>query len=146
MKSHSKLGGHSTTAQVHPGLFTNFFSEQFTSRPNTSLILGRANSLKLNDNKAKSVTIQPKDGGAEQEIPADVVVIAAGPWTGRLALELLGKQVGSRLGVDGHRAHSIVLKTKEPLSAHCLFTHMGLADNTTGEPEVYARPDGTAYM
>lgn len=90
-----------------------------------------------------------KDGekkGEVKTLPADVVVLAAGPWTGRLARDLLGDKIGGKLGVDGHRAHSIVLKTKEDLSAHCLFTSMTLEDGSMGEPEVYARPDGTAYM
>jgi hypothetical protein len=74
------------------------------------------------------------------------VVIAAGPWTGELAKQLLGNDIGGRLGVTGHRAHSIVLKTKQELSAHCLFTNMTLEDGSMAEPEVYTRPDGTTYM
>lgn len=70
------------------------------------------------------------------------MVLAAGPWTGSLAIKLLGDKVGGRLGVTGSRAHSIVLKTKQELTAHCLFTSMSMADGSVGEPEVYARPDG----
>lgn len=80
--------------------------------------------------------------GREEEVEADVVVIAAGPWTGGLAKDLLGEKVGLRLGVEGHRAHSVVIRTKEELSAHCLFTSMTMKDGSMGEPEVYARPDG----
>lgn len=73
---------------------------------------------------------------------ADTIVITAGPWTGRLAKELLGEKIGGKLGVEGHRAHSVVIRTKEELSAHCLFTSMTMKDGSMGEPEVYARPDG----
>lgn len=169
------LGTTKTNAQVHPGQFTRWLSEQFLSQPNTNLILGRARSLKLEDGKVSGVTLtSPKlpaktgngvngsngvhnddrlenprshevvDG--EKEISCDAVVIAAGPWTGKLALELLGENIGGRLGVEGHRAHSIILKTKEDLSAHCLFTSMTLGDGSAGEPEVYTRPDGTTYV
>ena len=84
--------------------------------------------------------------GAEETIIADTVVLAAGPWTGRLAIDLLGDQVGKRVKVTGHRAHSIVMRTKEQLTPHCLFTSMTLADGSVGEPEVYTRPDGTTYV
>ena len=87
-----------------------------------------------------------ESNGEKKDIPADVVVIAAGPWTGSVARDLLGKSIGSRIGVTGHRAHSIVLKTKQELSAHCLFTSMAMEDGSQGEPEVYTRPDGTTYM
>ena len=125
---------------------TRFLAEQMLSKPNTSLLHGRAIGLTLANDRANSITVEPSGGGDVLKIPADVVVLAAGPWTGQLALDLLGKQVGGRVGVTGHRAHSIVLKTKEQLSAHCLFTSMSMADGSQGEPEVYARPDGTTYM
>ncbi|WWD16036.1 hypothetical protein CI109_100461 [Kwoniella shandongensis] len=147
------LGGHSTTAQVHPRLFTTFFSEKFLSQPSTSLILGTATSLSTTPSPSsssgepspRSVGITTPEG-EQKEVEADVVVIAAGPWTGKLAEQLLGPKVGGRLGVQGHRAHSVVLKTKEDLSATCLFTSMTLEDGSAGEPEVYARPDGTTYI
>jgi len=146
VQSSRKLGGHTTTAQVHPGLMTKFLAETFLTSPNTSLVLGRATSLSLTDDRAKSVAVEPLRGGEKMDLPADVVVLAAGPWTGKLAVDLLGKQIGGRLGVTGHRAHSIVLKTKDELSAHCLFTNMAMADGSQGEPELYARPDGTTYV
>jgi glycine/D-amino acid oxidase-like deaminating enzyme len=140
--SSRSLGTPTTTAQVHPGLFTNFMSRKYLEQPNTSLILGKAASLHFDP-----VTKSPKSVRVgDNDIPTDSVVIAAGPWTGELAKSLLGEEVGGRLGVTGHRAHSVVLKTKEQLSAHCLFTSMTLEDGSMGEPEVYTRPDGTTYM
>ncbi|WVQ98816.1 hypothetical protein IAU59_005947 [Kwoniella sp. CBS 9459] len=165
--SSRSLGSHTTTAQVHPGQFTEFFSSKFLETPSTSLIIGQAISLSLNDDGSpKSVGVKKYEasnndnnnssggsggrggGGAEerQEVDADVVVLAAGPWTGSLAEKLLGNKIGGRLGVTGHRAHSVVLRTKEELSATCLFTSMTMADGSAGEPEVYARPDGTTYI
>jgi glycine/D-amino acid oxidase-like deaminating enzyme len=91
----------------------------------------------------KSIKIKTENG--EERVEADTVILAAGPWTGGLATTLLGNKIGGKLAVSGSRAHSIVLKTKEPLTAHCLFTSMNMADGSVGEPEVYARPDGS-YM
>ena len=123
---------------------TKFLADQTFTSPNAKLVIGRAVSVKQEDGSSKSVVVKTTTG--EQEIPADCVVLAAGPWTGKLAVTLLGKKIGGQLGVEGHRAHSIVLKTKETLSAHCLFTSMTLEDGSAGEPEVYTRPDGTTYM
>ena len=142
--SSRSLGDHHTTAQVHPGLLTKFLADQVFSTPSAELVIGCATALKQDGGAAKTVVVQTAEG--EQEVEADCVVLAAGPWTGKLAMELLGKKVGGTLGVEGHRAHSIVLKTKEQLSAHCLFTSMRLEDDSAGEPEVYTRPDGTTYM
>ncbi|KIR28891.1 cytoplasmic protein [Cryptococcus deuterogattii LA55] len=139
------LGSHTTTAQVHPRLFTTFFSDKFLEQPSTSVVIGTVKSLNVEDGASKSIGVVSPEG-EKTEIEADVVVIAAGPWTGRLAGQLLGEKIGSRLGVQGHRAHSIILKTKEELSATCLFTSMTLEDGSMGEPEVYARPDGTTYI
>ncbi|ORX39993.1 putative cytoplasm protein, partial [Kockovaella imperatae] len=146
------LGTHSTTAQVHPRLFTTFIADQFTQAPNTSIVIGTAVSLCMSSNESGSSTFSPTgvkvrlQSGEEEVLPADVVVITAGPWTGQVAIDLLGNQIGRRLGVSGHRAHSIVLKTKEQLTPHCLFTNMRLEDDSVAEPEVYARPDGTTYI
>lgn len=123
---------------------TKFLAEQTFARPSAELIIGRAVSLKQEGGSVKSVSVKTLEG--EQDVPADCVVLAAGPWTGKLAIDLLGKSIGGKLGVEGHRAHSIVLKTKQDLSAHCLFTSMTLEDGSMGEPEVYTRPDGTTYM
>lgn len=139
-----KLGDQATNAQVHPGLLTKFLADQVLSKPNTSLIIGQAVSLSSGDasESRHNVTVKPTNGGESINVPADSVVLAAGPWTGKLAVDLLGKKVGGRIAVEGHRAHSVVIKTKEELSAHCLFTSMTLKDGSMGEPEVYARPDG----
>jgi glycine/D-amino acid oxidase-like deaminating enzyme len=142
--SSRSLGDQKTNAQVHPGLLTKFLADQVLSKPNTSLIIGRATSLATSSSSSQArhtVKVEVKDG-LEKDIPADTVVLAAGPWTGQLAKDLLGEKIGGRLGVEGHRAHSVVIRTKEALTAHCLFTSMTMADGSMGEPEVYARPDG----
>ena len=100
--------------------------------------------MSLSDGSPEALTIDTSNG--DKRIPADIIVLAAGPWTGKLATELLGNKIGRRLGVTGHKAHSIVVKTKEELSPHCLFTSMTMEDGSMGEPEVYPRPDGASHV
>lgn len=81
-------------------------------------------------------------------IPCDTLVLASGPWLGKLAIELLGEEVGKQLEVGGAQANSIILRTKEPLTAHEVFARiaMGAEKGDENEPEVYCRPDGTTYL
>ena len=81
-------------------------------------------------------------------IPADAVVLAAGPWLGKLAVQLLGETIGAELCVWGAQANSILLRTKETLTAHAVFARirMGAEREDENEPEVYCRPDGTTYL
>ncbi|WWC89932.1 uncharacterized protein L201_004861 [Kwoniella dendrophila CBS 6074] len=149
--SSRSLGSHKTTAQVHPKLFTEFFSKKFLENPNTEIKFGQVKSLSLNPetNTPKSVsysTISNDNDKQEMIDDIDSIVICAGPWTGRLSNDLLGSKIGQKLSVQGHRAHSIILKTKQDLTATCLFTSMTLKDGSAAEPEVYARPDGTTYI
>ncbi|WWC61016.1 uncharacterized protein I303_103594 [Kwoniella dejecticola CBS 10117] len=145
--SSRSLGSHSTTAQVHPRLFTEFFTKKFLEQPSTELKIGTATSLTLDQaNQTPKSVSYTSENGEKQELEIDQLVIAAGPWTGKLSEQLLGNKIGGKLAVQGHRAHSIVLKTQQQLSATCLFTSMTMADGSAGEPEVYARPDGTTYI
>lgn len=78
----------------------------------------------------------------------------ARPWTGSLLATLLPSALlnsppkslsflkpSSR--ISGSRAHSIVLKSSSPTTAHCLFTDMHYSDDhgesRAGAPEIYAR-------
>lgn len=88
------------------------------------------------------------EDGAEEALPCDAVVLAAGPWLGKLAIKLLGEEVGKNLNVYGAQANSIILKTKVPTSAHAVVAciQMGGPFHNYNEPEVYCRPDGTTYL
>ena len=119
-------------------------STQSTSSVISKTLGGTSQAKNVATQSPKSVRFKTETG--EETIDADMVVLAAGPWTGSLATKLLGNKIGGKLAVSGSRAHSIVLKTKEPLTAHCLFTSMNMADGSVGEPEVYARPDGMSFL
>jgi glycine/D-amino acid oxidase-like deaminating enzyme len=77
-------------------------------------------------------------------LPADVAVIAMGPWSGAAAAWLRGKYDGSALDVTGTKYHSAVLTADS--TAHCLFTNFTYASGRSVDPEVYPRPDGTVYV
>ncbi|KAJ9102641.1 hypothetical protein QFC19_004750 [Naganishia cerealis] len=141
------LGTTTTTSQVHPEQFTKYILDRFLGKPHTSLIHGSATSLTLSATSTPESLTLTTASGNEQTIPCTTLILAAGPWTGRLAKKLLPAGPAARCKVDGQRAHSIVLESKQAtLSAHALFTDMTLQDGSNAEPEVYCRPDGTAYI
>ena len=70
--------------------------------------------------------LQP-DAGVEvdgQTLPADVVVIAMGPWS-KQAAEWLPLPP-----VSGQKAHSVIIQPSSPVTSHCLFTQIS---GTTSE-------------
>lgn len=149
--STSNIGGGGTTAQVTPRLLTEHLVRE-AEKSGAHIRLGtRATGVGKDENGAlKAVKIQDADG--ESTIEATDIVLAAGPWTGTLVSKLFGKDLSRGLknaaSIDGSRAHSVIFQSAQPLSAHCLFTdmHYGQGGRKAGAPEVYCRPDGTAYV
>lgn len=135
----SVLGTTATTAQAHPAQLTAAFAD-----------LAQERGAKLVHDTVKTAE-RTADGrirlGLEsgESIVVDKVVVCAGPWTGRLASELqinLGRRANK---IEGSRAHSIVLKPRSgSLPAQALFTNIKQGKNVS-EPEIYNRPDNTAY-
>lgn len=110
------LGTKDTIAQVHPALFTNelvrLSGAKVVIASATSLVLAKGSSGVRNKVVGVGITTSRDVAEVEEEIKATEVVIAAGPWTGELAVRLLGKERGRLLAVTGSRAHSIVLNTR----------------------------------
>eukprot|EP00198_Chlamydomonas_reinhardtii_P002787 XP_001692123.1 FAD-dependent oxidoreductase [Chlamydomonas reinhardtii] len=90
------------------------------------------------DSTAQVSGLQLEAAGAEEQgrrvtgvvvdgevLPADVAVVAMGPW---------------------QKYHSVVLRPEQPVTNHMLFTGFKYASGRTVEPEVYPRPDGTVYV
>ncbi|KAI0178594.1 FAD dependent oxidoreductase [Hypoxylon sp. FL1284] len=158
LSSYHGMGNPDNTAQVHPELFTRSMA-QLAEDEGVKIVTGaRVTGInKTEDGKGVKSVAYVKDG-KEQSLPTTDCVIAAGPWTRRLLPEI---------PVTAARAHSVVVKTPKPVSAYALFTEIRLpagfptptAANARGtpaaqrplrgeqvvEPEIYARPDGTAY-
>jgi glycine/D-amino acid oxidase-like deaminating enzyme len=142
------MGTPDNTAQVHPELFTRSMA-QLAEEKGVRIVTGaRVTAItKGSSGRVESVTYI-KDGKDEQ-LPTTDCIVAAGPWTSRLL---------PSIPVQASRAHSIVIKTPKPVSPYALFTSIALPSGfpspsqqkplkrpQTVEPEIYARPDGTAY-
>ncbi|CAN8105187.1 unnamed protein product [Discula destructiva] len=152
------MGTPENTAQVHPELFTRSMAQLAEERGVNIITGARVTSItKSKDGSHMEGVTYLKDGKQEQ-LPTTDCIVAAGPWTSRLL---------PKVPVTGSRAHSVVIKTPKPISAYALFTSIALPtgfpaptpDNPPAspaahqpirgtqivEPEIYARPDGTAY-
>ncbi|GLC75000.1 hypothetical protein PLESTF_001582200 [Pleodorina starrii] len=168
----SEMGDPSNTAQVHPHKLTTALLESALTR-GSRLLRGCVEGLRLEDVEGggRRVTGVVVDGAV---LPADVAVIALGPWSGAardwfrsspsvtthpstasssspssspLAPPLLqGPPLLPHLSISGQKYHSVVLRPRRPVSDHMLFTGFKYASGRTVEPEVYPRPDGSVYV
>lgn len=152
------MGTPDNTAQVHPELFTRSMA-QFAEDKGANIITGaRVTAISKNSDGSEVESVTYVKDGKEQQLLTTDCVVAAGPWTSRLLPDV---------PVSASRAHSVVIKTPKPVSAYALFTSIALppgfpaptpekARGTPAaqqpikktqvvEPEIYARPDGTAY-
>jgi glycine/D-amino acid oxidase-like deaminating enzyme len=125
------LGSRETTAQVHPARFTTALLEAAQAR-GAELRKGVVEAVATRSRAVSGVTV---DGGT---IEADAVVLAMGPWTGRVAGLALPR-------IHGLKGYSVTL-TAADVPAHALFMDYRLADGRALEPEIIPRPDGTVYV
>ena len=130
----SVLGSTSTTAQLHPYKLTHAFFEVARELVGTDLYKGTVEGIQMDGSKVVAVKTK------EKVMPADIVVIAMGPWSGQL---LKWFNVSP---VTGYRCHSIVVQPKQPISAHACFVQFSGTSGQHQNPMVYPRPDGTVYV
>lgn len=150
LNGYENMGTPDNTAQVHPELFTRAMA-QLAEAKGVRIVTGaRVTAInKTEDGKSvESVTYEKQGEAATTTLPTTDCVVAAGPWTSRLL---------PQIRVTASRAHSVVIKTPQTVSPYALFTAIKLpagfpsATNRPlrgaqmAEPEIYARPDGTAY-
>ncbi len=136
-----RLGGPETTAQVHPGRFTQAMMRAAEAAGAevrigevTEVLRDPGGAGGAGDARARGVVV---DG---QPAEADTVVIAMGPWS-RLAARWLPLPP-----VYGLKGHSIVFETGDTVPAEALFLEHRDADGQSDTPEVYPRSDGTTYV
>ena len=117
------LGDEETIAQVHPKLFCErLFAKTQELVPETSLARGKVIGAEYDpDNKGRLVGAKLEDGTI---VAGDALLYACGPWTANI--------------MTGVKYHSVILPTPTLLS-QCVFF------SGCGDPEVYVRPDQTAY-
>ncbi len=126
------LGSTKTTAQVHPGRFTAALLDAARAHA-TTLHLGIVEDVTHPDGAVRGVKV----GG--QVVEADAVVLAMGPWTGRLA---------GRVGlprIDGLKGYSVSLAAPD-VPADAVFLDYRTAEGRQLEPEIFPRPDGEVYV
>ena len=125
------IGSIETTAQVHPARFTEALVD--AARASGAVLrLGVVEAVAVRGGAARGVVV---DG---ETLAADAVVLAMGPWTGRVD--------GVRLPrVHGLKGYSVTLAAPD-VPAHALFMDYRTADGGALEPEIIPRPDGTVYV
>lgn len=131
-----ELGTPDTTAQVHPGLFT----KAVLAASGAEVVIGEVERVVVaRDGRVAGVVVKGRDG----VLDADAVVLALGPWSGRLQV------VSEVFDVSGLKAHSIVLRPREPekVTPQCLFlSYQPEPGAKMLDPEVYPRPTGEVYI
>ena len=126
------LGSTETTAQIHPARFTSALVDAARAR-GCELRIGVVEDVVRREGAACGVRV---DG---ETLDADAVVLAMGPWTGRLAGRL------KLPAVRGLKGYSVTL-TGVDLPAHALFMDYRTADGRALEPEIFPRSDGEVYV
>ena len=135
MGSARSLGTEETIAQVHPKkLCQALFDETQRLAPGSELLQGKVVSPIHEDGRLVGVNMlktgDQRDQGRDQDddtvsIQGDALVYACGPWTAS--------------NIFGTKYHSLVVPTRKQLT-QCVFF------SGCGDPEVYVRPDNTAYL
>jgi glycine/D-amino acid oxidase-like deaminating enzyme len=128
----ASLGSPETTAQVHPARFTAALIEAARSR-GAALRIGVVEDVLRREGAARGVRV---DG---EPLEADAVVLAMGPWTGRLAGPL------PLPAIHGLKGYSVTLAPAD-VPAHALFVDYRAADGRHLEPEIFPRPGGEVYV
>ena len=118
------LGDESTIAQVHPKLLCEHLWKMASIPQNEGgvgsiLLKGRVVSPAYEDDKLIGAKLS--DGTI---LECDAILFACGPWHVNI--------------MQGVKYHSVVIPTPRVLSQSVFF-------NGLGDPEVYPRPDSTAY-
>lgn len=127
-----RLGGPETTALVDPARFTRKLVE-------AALALGA---------RLVPAAVAGIEGGAGGwrarlaggTLEADAVVLALGPWTGRI------DGVGGLPPVGALLGHSLAFALDEPLPARALFVRLDPGRDGLAELEIYPRADGTVIV
>jgi glycine/D-amino acid oxidase-like deaminating enzyme len=127
------LGSIETTAQVTPARFTAALLDAAQAR-GTKLRMAVVEDVARRDGAASGVVTA--DG---ETLEGDAVVLAMGPWTGRLAGRV---KLPSIYGLKGY---SVTLAAAE-VPAHALFVDYRTADGRALEPEIFPRPEGEVYV
>lgn len=146
------LGTTETIAQTHPKVFVealwreaeklgcemliHHVDDVQLSSDGKSVTGVKISQRKNSDEKVSLSTLHAspdeQDPSAAEVIPADVVIIAMGPWSSRIKSLPVPQMYGQKY-------HSAILRPKRVLDQAVFFQGFG-------DPEVYPRPDGDVYV
>jgi glycine/D-amino acid oxidase-like deaminating enzyme len=130
-----QLSSTETTAQVHPGEFTEAMMRAAQVQ-GAELRQGQVTGVVRRKGNA-AVAGVAVDG---ETVEGEAVVIAMGPWS-ILAAEWLPLPA-----VFGLKGHSLVFETGTKLPAEALFLECREASGAVQAPELFPRADGTTYV
>ncbi|KAF7958025.1 hypothetical protein EAE96_003592 [Botrytis aclada] len=148
VKWYSEMGTPETTAQVHPYQFTTSMADLAVEK-GVEIIYGSVTAIDYTGNHVKGVTYEDKETKHIHMLPANDVILSAGPWT---------SHVWPEAPITSQRAHSVVIEAE--VSPWAVFTEIDLPKgfgrksedgakkrkhDKMVNPEMYARPDGTVY-
>lgn len=131
-----KLGTSETTAQVHPGLFTQAMMRAAEARGATLRIATATGLLKSADgSRVTGVAL-----ASDEQLEGDAVVIAMGPWSIQAAAWLPMPRI------FGLKGHSLVFDTGPDIPPEALFLEFSERNGAPSAPEIFPRADGTTYV
>lgn len=110
--------------QVHPQKLTTALMTAAQQTAGAKLVMGVVTGITTNSSGVTTVRVSPgpqQVQGIEQELPADAVVLAMGPWTGSARAWL-----PSAPATSGQKYHSVVLRGD--VSDTAIFTAYRTAD------------------
>jgi glycine/D-amino acid oxidase-like deaminating enzyme len=128
-----QIGSTETSAQVDPGRFTQALM-QAAIRKGASLRIACVEEV-LRDDRGRVRGVRP-DG---EDMAADAVVIAMGPWSNMATAWL------PLPPVFGLKGHSLIYEAGEAVPAQALFLEHRDAGGASA-PEIFPRGDGTTYI
>lgn len=128
------MGGIESIAQVHPKKLCNAMWK-YSQEHGSKLIIGKVVEAIIDDEgSVRGVKLND-----DSTVECDALVIACGPWTDATKSWFpseVGKTMPRMLGV---KYHSILIRSPRVLNQAVFFSGHG-------DPEVYPRPDGDAYI
>ncbi|KAF4120854.1 FAD dependent oxidoreductase [Geosmithia morbida] len=153
VQAYAEMGspGAAETSQVHPLHFTKSMGELAGAAGVEIRTNAKVTKLRTSATGVEGVEYLDRNTGETREMShVTDIVVAAGPWTGRVL---------PRSKVEGLRAHSVVYEAD--VSAYAVFTDISLPTDFVPEhrakmgqsrrhrgnvdPEMYARPFGEVY-
>lgn len=125
------MGTEETIAQVHPKRLTEAFLDAANAKAGTEVVLGKVEGVVTHEVTGE-VTGVVVDG---ETVPADVVVVAMGPWTHRASTWAPGMPKV----ILGQKYHAVLMRPERVLTQAVFFQGLG-------DPEFYPRGDGDVYV